>query len=159
MTWQHTDTQTGTSWITPSTTNFRDYAETLGVGVYYDDLRQGIDGLYIPDPPSLFIRPGKHPHYENWLGWHELGHHITGTRHITTVAGRARVEDLCDRIAAENILPLPLLANPALFDPDFAQWAYNLRVPPRALKTRLNSLSRLERPRIDPLIQQIGKEP
>lgn len=82
---------------------------------------------------------------ENWVLWHEIGHYRTSSSHIESVKDRACIEQQCDGYAAIQSLPLSLLCDKALYSQDIAQWAYNLRTPPRGLRTRLQYLTGAEK--------------
>ncbi|MFW0183812.1 ImmA/IrrE family metallo-endopeptidase [Rothia sp. CCM 9417] len=126
---------------TTHTTSAQEYAKALGLPIYYDDLTPRLRGLYLPQSNCIFLRPDQHPHMENWVLWHEIGHYHTRSSHIASRKDRNSIEQRCDRYAAIQSLPLGLLCNKDLYSPDLAQWAYNLRTPPRALKTRLQYLT------------------
>ena len=128
---------------TPTTKDPEEYARQLGLTIYEDPLKDGIKGLYIARVRAIFIQPNQHPHMRRWVITHEIGHHITGTQHIDNREKRRAVERMCDRLAAEFLIPIEDLR--ATAQPDLAAWAYALRVPAGALLTRLRHLTTAER--------------
>ncbi|MFW0185019.1 ImmA/IrrE family metallo-endopeptidase [Rothia sp. CCM 9418] len=130
--------------ITTHITNAKEHAKKLGINIYYDPLKPELRGLYLPKTNSIFIQPNQHPHMENWVLWHEIGHYHSRSSHISTKAERKHIELCCDKYASKCSIPIESISDTRLYSDDFSQWAYNLCIPPKVLKIRLAYLTQQE---------------